>query len=133
MSRLHAGRAGGSEGSMHSSGAYAPFQRQRTFKSDPARSVASEPLDADPINAAFAAVAAAAGPEPSGAPLLDLSGETPRAANGQAPLLDIGDDGAAAGGAATPEVPSSIWRICSCHTATSTAQRAPTENSHARM
>lgn len=72
-------------------------QRQRTFKSDASRSVAEESVDADPINAAFNAVVAAAGPETGAAPLLDLSEETPKAE--ATPLVDVGDAEAAAAAA----------------------------------
>jgi hypothetical protein len=55
------------------------MQRQRTFASDASRSNADDSVDADPINAAFNAVVAAAGPDGGPAPLLDLSVDTPKA------------------------------------------------------
>ena len=54
-------------------------------------------MDADPINAAFNAVVAAAGPEGGPAPLLDLSGDSPKAE--PLPLVDVGDAEAAAAAA----------------------------------
>ena len=73
------------------------MQRQRTFASDASRSNADDSVDADPINAAFNAVVAAAGPDSGPAPLLDLSVDTPKAE--ASPLVDVGDAEAAAAAA----------------------------------
>lgn len=71
-------------------------------------------MDADPINAAFNAVVAAAGPESGPAPLLDLSSETPKAET--PPLVDVGDaEAAAAVAGLRPRVSPPASMVCILH------------------